>query len=174
MTYKAAAAGLPQGGGKAVIIGDPTEVSSPELFRAYGRFVDGLAGRYITAEDVGTTVENMEIVATQTSYVSGLPLDAGGSGDPSPATARGVVASVKAVSKHLWGTTNLDGRSVAIKGVGKVGFSLAEMLAAEGVKLIVADINGNATEMASMRFGARVAGTDEIQISQIARSLLGS
>lgn len=162
MTYKAAAAGLSQGGGKAVIIGDPTELASPELFRAYGRFVNGLAGRYITAEDVGTTVENMEIVATQTSYVSGLPLDVGGSGDPSPATARGVIASIKAVSKHLWGTTDLDGRRVAIKGVGKVGISLTEMLASEGVRLLVADINSEATEMASMRFGAKVVSTDEI------------
>ncbi len=162
MTYKAAAAGLSQGGGKAVIIGDPSELAGPELFRAYGRFVQGLAGRYITAEDVGTTVANMEIVATETPYVSGLPLDVGGSGDPSPATARGVVASIKAVSNYLWGTTDLGGRSIAIKGVGKVGISLAEMLASEGVGLVVADVNGRATEMASMRFGAKVVSTDEI------------
>ena len=166
MTYKAAAAGLSQGGGKAVIIGDPSELAGPELFRAYGRFVQGLAGQYITAEDVGTTVANMEIVATQTSYVSGLPREAGGSGDPSPATARGVVASIKAVSKHLWGTTDLDGRSVAIKGVGKVGISLAETLASEGVRLIVADVNPDATEMASIRFGAKIVNTDEIHSVQ--------
>ena len=162
MTYKAAVAGLSQGGGKAVIIGDPAQLASPELFRVYGRFINGLAGRYITAEDVGTTVENMEHVATQTPFVSGLPMADGGSGDPSPATARGVVASIKAVSNHLWGTDDLDGRIVAIKGVGKVGFSLAEMLASMGARLVVADVDSRATEVASMRFGAKVVSTDEI------------
>jgi leucine dehydrogenase len=162
MTYKAAVAGLSQGGGKAVIIGDPSALATPELFRAYGRFIDGLAGRYITAEDVGTTVENMETVATQTPFVSGLPLADGGSGDPSPATARGVVASIKAVSNHLWGTDDLDGRSVAIKGVGKVGIALAGMLSEEGAKLVVADVDTSATELASLRFGAKVVSTDEI------------
>jgi leucine dehydrogenase len=162
MTYKAAVAGLSQGGGKAVIIGDPSHLASPGLFRAYGRFVDGLAGRYITAEDVGTTVENMEIVATQTSFVSGLPISEGGSGDPSPATARGVVASIRAVSDHLWGTDQLNGRKVAIKGVGKVGMALAAMLFAEGVQLAVADVNDRATALASRMFGAQVVGVDEI------------
>lgn len=162
MTYKAAAAGLAQGGGKAVIIGKPAELASDDLFRAYGQFIDGLAGRYITAEDVGTTVANMEVVATQTSYVSGLPVESGGSGDPSPATARGVVASIRAVANHLWGTDNLAGRRVAIKGVGKVGIALVEMLAARGVELIVADVNAEATDTASREFGAKVVAVDEI------------
>jgi len=162
MTYKAAAAGLAQGGGKAVIIGNPAELASDDLFRAYGRFVNGLAGRYITAEDVGTTVANMEVVATQTSFVSGLPVENGGSGDPSPATARGVVASIRAVSDHLWGTDDLHGRRVAIKGVGKVGIALVEMLAGRGVELIVADVNEQATDMASREFGAKVVAVDEI------------
>lgn len=162
MTYKAAAAGLAQGGGKAVIIGNPAELASDDLFRAYGQFIDGLAGRYITAEDVGTTVANMEVVATQTSYVSGLPVESGGSGDPSPATARGVVASIRAVANHLWGTDNLAGRRVAIKGVGKVGIALVEMLAARGVELIVADVNAEATDTASREFGAKVVAVDEI------------
>jgi leucine dehydrogenase len=162
MTYKAAAAGLAQGGGKAVIIGNPAELASDNLFRAYGRFVDGLAGRYITAEDVGTTVANMEVVATQTSFVSGLPVESGGSGDPSPATARGVVAAIRAVSDHLWGTDDLHGRRVAIKGVGKVGIALVEMLAASGVELIVADVNEKATDTASIEFGAKVVAVDEI------------
>lgn len=162
MTYKAAAAGLAQGGGKAVIIGNPAELASDNLFRAYGRFVDGLAGRYITAEDVGTTVANMEVVATQTSFVSGLPVESGGSGDPSPATARGVVAAIRAVSDHLWGTDDLHGRRVAIKGVGKVGIALVEMLAASGVELIVTDVNEKATDTASIEFGAKVVAVDEI------------
>jgi leucine dehydrogenase len=162
MTYKAAAAGLAQGGGKAVIIGNPSDLASDGLFRAYGRFVDGLAGRYITAEDVGTTVANMEIVATRTSFVRGLPMAGGGSGDPSPATARGVVASIRAVSNHLWGTDDIAGRRVAIKGVGKVGMALAEMLTSLGVKLTVADVNDTATETASTKLGADVVGIDEI------------
>lgn len=162
MTYKAAAAGLAQGGGKAVIIGNPAELASNNLFRAYGRFVEGLAGRYITAEDVGTTVANMEVVATQTSFVSGLPVESGGSGDPSPATARGVVAAIRAVSDHLWGTDDLHGRRVAIKGVGKVGIALVEMLAARGVELIVTDVNEKATDTASIEFGAKVVAVDEI------------
>jgi len=162
MTYKAAAAGLAQGGGKAVIIGDPAKLANDDLFRAYGRFVDGLAGRYITAEDVGTTVANMEVVATQTSFVSGLPMSNGGSGDPSPATARGVVAAIRAVSDHLWGTDDLHGRRVAIKGVGKVGIALVEMLSARGVELMVADVNEKATDAASRDFGTKVVPVDEI------------
>lgn len=162
MTYKAAAAGLAQGGGKGVIIGKPANLASEDLFRAYGRFIDGLAGRYITAEDVGTTVANMEIVATQTTFVSGLPTTRGGSGDPSPATARGVVASIRAVSDHLWGTDDLRGRRVAIKGVGKVGFALVEMLASLDVELIVADIDESAADAAATEFGAKVVAVDEI------------
>lgn len=162
MTYKAAAAGLAQGGGKAVIIGDPSELASDDLFRAYGRFIDGLAGRYITAEDVGTTVPNMEVVATQTSHVSGLPMESGGSGDPSPATARGVLVSIRAVSNHLWGTDELRGRRVAIKGIGKVGIALVEMLANEGVEIVVADVNDRATQYASTEFGAKVVAVDEV------------
>jgi leucine dehydrogenase len=162
MTYKAACAGLDQGGGKAVIIGDPQRLGSTALFRSYGRFIDGLGGRYITAEDVGTTVENMAVVATQTRYVSGLPQSSGGSGDPSPATARGVVAAMTAVSERLWGTDALEGRTVAIKGVGKVGMSLAERLHRRGVILLVADVNPAASSHAAERFGATVVGTDDI------------
>lgn len=162
MTYKAACAGLAQGGGKAVIIGNPHTVGSDDLFRAYGRFVDGLAGRYITAEDVGTTVANMEIVSTQTAHVSGLPVESGGSGDPSPATARGVVAAMRAVAVRLWGSDELIGRRVAIKGVGKVGMSLAERLAARGVELVVADVNAAATDHAAKALGATVVSVDEV------------
>lgn len=162
MTYKAAAAGLAQGGGKAVIIGDPDKIASDGLFRAYGRFVEGLAGRYITAEDVGTSVRNMEVVATGTSFVRGLPLDNGGSGDPSPATARGVVASIRAVGDHLWGTDDLHGRRVAVKGIGKVGYALVEMLASRGAELIVADVDEKATDAVASDFGAEVVSVAEI------------
>lgn len=162
MTYKAAAAGLSQGGGKAVIIGAPAALASEELFRSYGKFIDGLAGRYITAEDVGTTVPDMEIVATMTRSVRGLSIESGGSGDPSPATARGVVASLRAVSRHLWGTTDLVGRRIAIKGVGKVGHALAEMLSPLDVELVIADVNEIATDAAAHEFGAKVVTVNEI------------
>ena len=162
MTYKAACAGLDQGGGKAVIIGDPRKIGSRALFEAYGRFIDGLAGRYITAEDVGTTVADMEIVVTRTAYVSGLPFESGGSGDPSPATARGVVAAMQAVAERIWGSEDLSGRTVAIKGVGKVGMSLAERLSARGVELVVADVNEAATQQAAIELGAKVVPVEEI------------
>jgi leucine dehydrogenase len=162
MTYKAACAGLDLGGGKAVIIGDPAVIGTDDLFLAYGRFVEGLGGRYITAEDVGTTVANMEVVATQTLHVSGLAREHGGSGDPSPATARGVVAAMHAVAERLWGSDELAGRRVAIKGVGKVGMSLAERLANRDVDLIVADIDPLAAEQAATEFGAKVIPVDEI------------
>jgi len=162
MTYKAAAAGLDQGGGKAVIVGDPEKIASDDLFRAYGRFINGLSGRYITAEDVGTSVADMATVATQTSYVSGLPLEDGGSGDPSPATARGVVASIRAVSGHLWGTDDLDGRTIAIKGVGKVGSTLGGMLAARGAVVVISDVNDSAANAAADRFGAEVVPVQDI------------
>lgn len=161
MTYKAACAGLSFGGGKAVIIGDPDLTGSDKLFHAYGRFVDSLGGTYITAEDVGTTVPNMSIVATETAHVSGLPRESGGSGDPSPATARGVIAALEAVAEHRWGSDDLSGRKVAIKGVGKVGMSLAERLAARGVELVVADVNNDALQRAK-QLGASVESVDAI------------
>jgi leucine dehydrogenase len=162
MTYKAACAGLDFGGGKAVIIGDPDVARSEGLFRAYGRFVDTLGGRYITAEDVGTTVPDMTIVATETAHVSGLPIDQGGSGDPSPATARGVVAAIEAVAEHLWQSDDLAGRRVAIKGVGKVGMSLVERLTARGAELVVADIDETAAHQAATEFGAKVTSVADI------------
>lgn len=162
MTYKAACAGLDLGGGKAVIIGDPAILRSDDLFRAYGRFVDSLGGTYITAEDVGTTVSDMAIVRQETDHVSGLPMEMGGSGDPSPATARGVVSAIEAVSEHLWGTDDLTGRRIAIKGIGKVGFSLAEQLHRHGAELVVADINALATDRAAANLGAKVTSADDI------------
>lgn len=164
MTYKAACAGLSFGGGKAVIIGDPDSLRSEGLFRAYGRFVDTLGGRYITAEDVGTIVPDMTIVATETAHVSGLPIDQGGSGDPSPATARGVVAAIEAVSEHIWRSDDLAGRRVAVKGVGKVGMSLVERLTVRGAEVVVADIDEAAAQRASTEFGAKVTSVSDIHM----------
>jgi len=162
MTYKAACAGLELGGGKAVIIGDPATLGSKDLFRAYGRFVDSLGGTYITAEDVGTTVPDTVVVGEETNHVTGLQVEMGGSGDPSPMTARGVVVAMEAVSEHLWRTGDLTGRRVAIKGVGKVGSSLVEHLHHRGAELIVADINPAATEWAATNFDAKITSVDDI------------
>jgi leucine dehydrogenase len=162
MTYKAAAAGLDFGGGKAVIIGDPQKAKSERMLRAYGRLVDSLNGRYITAEDVGTTMSDLTLVAKETAWVSGLPEEFGGSGDPSPATARGVVAAMRAVAAHLWGSDDLAGRSVAVQGVGKVGMSLVQRLTAAGARTIVSDVDPTAVAAAVADHGAVAVGTDEI------------
>ena len=161
MTYKAAAAGLPLGGGKAVVIADPSK-KTPELLTAYGRAIDRLGGTYVTAEDVGSTVEDMEIIARATSHVTGLPVSAGGSGDPSPATAHGVIASMRAVSEFLWGTADLAGRSIAVQGVGKVGSVLAALLAEAGCTLIVADVDRAAVAEVVEATGARPVDVEGI------------
>jgi leucine dehydrogenase len=161
MTYKNAAAGLDLGGGKAVIIGDPAAVRTDDLIRAYGRFVHGLAGRYLTAEDVGTTQADMDLIRQETPYVTGVSPSRGGSGDPSPLTAWGVRHAMHAAAEHRWGDASLQGRHVVVAGVGKVGGTLVELLADEGARLTIADVNGaRVTELAS-RFGAEVAAPDE-------------
>lgn len=155
MTYKAAVAGLPLGGGKAVIVADPRTDKTDALLRAYGRAVDALGGTYITAEDVGSTVPDMEIVASVTPHVTGLPVAAGGSGDPSPATAHGVLAAMHAAAEFLWGSDALDGRVVAIQGVGKVGSALAALLAEQGCRLVVTDTDDEAVARVVEATGAR-------------------
>jgi leucine dehydrogenase len=154
MTYKHAVCGNDLGGGKAVIIGDPTELRSEALLRAYGRFVDGLAGRYLTAEDVGTTQADMDLIRRETRHVTGVSESLGGSGDPSPATAWGVLWAMKAVAERLWSTSSLAGRHVCISGVGKVGSALAEHLHEEGAKLTVADVDADAVAAAIHEYGA--------------------
>jgi leucine dehydrogenase len=158
MTYKHAAAGLDQGGGKAVIIGDPARVRTDELIVAYGRFVDGLAGRYVTAEDVGTTQADMDLIRTVTPHVTGVSEALGGSGDPSPATALGVLWAMRAVAERLWDDPSLAGRHVCISGVGKVGGALADHLHAAGARLTVADVREAATAAVVQRTGATVVG----------------
>lgn len=140
MTYKAAVAGLNLGGGKAVIIGDPNKDKSEGLFRAYGRFVEGLAGRYITAEDVGTSVRDMEWVQMETKYVTGIDRALGGGGDPSPVTAFGVYHGMKAAMRQITGNDSLKGKTVAVQGAGNVAGYVCEHLAREGAKIFVTDI----------------------------------
>ncbi len=139
MTLKAAAAGLPVGGGKAVIAGDPARLRSPALWRAYARVVDMLDGAYYTAEDVGTTVADMAALRRHTPYVLGVPDSGGWDGDPSPLTARGVVAAMRAAVEAEGGCAGLGGARVVVQGVGKVGGAVAGLLAAEGARLWVSD-----------------------------------
>jgi valine dehydrogenase (NAD+) len=140
MTYKNAAAGLDLGGAKAVIIGDPAVLRSEALIRTYGRFVHSLNGRYRTAEDVGTTQADMDLIRRETPYVTGTSLRFGGSGDPSPATALGCVHAMHAVAEHLWSDPSLEGRHVVVSGVGKVGSALVAHLVEAGARVTVADV----------------------------------
>jgi leucine dehydrogenase len=154
MTYKSALAGLAYGGGKAVIIGDARRDKSPALFEAFGRFVDSLGGRYVTAEDVGTSPADFEIVRRQTRHVAGIA--EGGSGDPSPATAWGVFNGLRATVKHRLGRDDLAGLTVAVQGLGHVGWALAEHLYQAGVRLVVADIDAARLDRARAGLGATV------------------
>jgi leucine dehydrogenase len=162
MTYKAAAAGLDLGGGKAVIIGDPARFKNERLLRAYGRSVDSLGGRYITAEDVGTTAEDMMVIARETKWVTGVPAAFGGSDDPSPATARGVMTAIATVARRLWGGHDLTGRTVAVQGVGKVGRSLVERLTKAGAATVVTDIDNAALDDVAATYGSRIVGLEDI------------
>ena len=144
MTYKAGAAGLALGGGKAVIIGDPDSDGHEDILRAYAGVVDSLGGRYLTAEDVGTSVADMVTVREHTPHVTGLPVADGGSGDPSPLTARGVLSALHATAHHVWGDGPLRGKRVAVSGAGKVGSALVGLLVAEGCEVLVADVDEQA------------------------------
>jgi leucine dehydrogenase len=162
MTYKAAAAGLNLGGGKAVILMDPRKDKSEAIFRAFGRFIEGLAGRYITAEDVGTSVADMVHVRMETQYVTGIPRALGGSGDPSPLTALGVYRGMKACARKVFGSDDLAGRRVAIQGMGNTGYHLAEYLREEGAKLFVTDIDAERVGRAVQELGAEPLAADAI------------
>ncbi len=160
MTYKAAVAGLDLGGGKAVILGESAN-KSEAMFRAFGRFVQSLNGRYITAEDMNTTVEDMDNIRRETSYVTGSAAAHGGSGDPSPVTAWGVFHGIRACMEVLYGSPELQGRTVAIQGVGNVGYYLAKYLHDAGAKLAYADISGKRIARAMEEFGGSVLEGDE-------------
>jgi leucine dehydrogenase len=162
MTLKNAAAGLDLGGGKAVIIGDPKKDKTPALFRAFGRFVQTLGGRYITAEDVGTCEKDMEEIRAETSFVTGRSRALGGSGDPSPYTALGCFEGIRASVKYKMKSESLKGLRVAVQGVGNVGFHLCGMLKNEGVELLVSDIFPERVEKAVAAFKARVVEPDKI------------
>jgi len=154
MTYKSAVAGLNLGGGKAVIIGDASKVKSEALLRRFGKFVDSLGGKYITAEDVAMTSRDMEIIHMETDYVSGLPENMGGSGDPSPVTAYGVYMSMKAGAKELWGSDSLSGKKVLVQGIGHVGEVLVSHLTKEGAKVFINDISETRIKMVAEKYKA--------------------
>jgi leucine dehydrogenase len=153
MTYKNAVAGLHLGGGKSIIIGDNKTKDREKIFRAHGRFVESLGGRYITAEDVGTNTKDMSYVQMETKHVAGL---AGKSGDPSPVTAHGVFRAVQASANRRWGSDSLEGKTVAIQGCGSVGSYLAGELHEAGAKLIVSDIDAAKAERVSKATGAKI------------------
>jgi leucine dehydrogenase len=159
MTYKNALAGLPCGGGKSIILRPAGHFDREKLFRAHGRLVESAGGKYITAEDVGTSPADMEWVLKETSHVAGLQ---GRSGDPSPKTARGVFRAIQAAARHRWGNEILAGRTVAVQGCGHVGYYLAGELTRATAKLLVADVDQAKVDRVVREFGATAVGVDHI------------
>ena len=159
MTYKNAVAGLNLGGGKSVIIGNNKTADREMIFRAHGRFVESMGGRYITAEDVGTSTADMDFVHMETKNVSGL---AGRSGDPSPVTAHGVFRAIQASAKERWGSDDLSAKTVSLQGAGHVGYYLAKELHEAGAKLIITDIDTERVKSVVNEFSAKYVGPEEI------------
>ena len=162
MTYKSSVAGINLGGGKAVIIGDPKKIKSEALLRRFGKFINTLGGKYITAEDVGVNTRDMETIHNETEYVAGLPLSMGGGGDPSPVTAYGVYVSMKASAKEVFGNDSLSGKKVLVQGLGNVGMHLVEYLAKEKAILYVYDISEERIKMAVDNHGATATTVDKM------------
>jgi leucine dehydrogenase len=168
MTLKYAAAGVDLGGGKAVLMGDPRSAAkSEELMRAVGRVVESLGGRFRIGEDVGTTLQDMEYIHAETDFVNTLPEDAGGVGDISYATARGTLAALRACAERAWGTPSIEGRRVAVQGLGMVGAKAAAMLAAEGAQLVVSDLDPKRVERAVDELGAVACAADAIHRADV-------
>lgn len=164
MTYKSAAAGLHFGGGKGLIMADSRKDKSEAMMRAFGRFVESLGGRYITTEDVGITLQDLEWIALETSHITGLPISMGGSGDTSSMTGFGIYQGMRACAKEAWGTDSLAGRVIAIQGFGHTATALVENLQKheDGVRFIITDINEDALVRARQYPGVQVVGPDDI------------
>jgi valine dehydrogenase (NAD+) len=167
MAYKNALAGLDLGGGKAVIIGDPDKIKSEALLRAYGRFVESLNGRYLTACDIGTYSEDMDVVARESRFVTGRTVPNGGAGDSSVLTAFGVFQGMRAAAEHVWGAATLDGKTVGIEGVGKVGHRLVDHLSTDGADVVIFDTSRTAIERVR-------AEHPEVTVAASRAELLGS
>jgi leucine dehydrogenase len=177
MTYKAALAGLPHGGGKSVLIRPKQHFDRVAMFRAFGKFIDDLGGHYITAEDSGTGLEDMEVLRTVTKHVTGVDMAHGGSGDPSPFTALGVRRGIEACVKFRMQKGTLEGVHVAVQGVGHVGYHLCKQLHEAGAKISVADVDPLKAERAQREFGAAIVPLDkifEIECDVVAPCALGS
>lgn len=162
MTYKSSVAGLNLGGGKAVIIGDAKQIKNEALLRRFGKFVNSLGGKYITAEDVAMTSRDMEVIKMETDYVSGLPENMGGSGNPSPVTAYGVYVSMKASAREVWGNDSLNGKKVLVQGIGHVGEVLVSHLIKEGAKVYINDISEERLKAVAEKYKAEVVSADKM------------
>jgi len=167
MTFKSAITGLNLGGGKAVIIGDAKTQKTPELMLRFGKFVDSLGGKYITAEDVGMTTADMDLVKTVTDHVTGISEEKGGAGNPSPITAYGVYMGMKAAAKYKFGTDNLEGKVIYVEGIGNVGEALVENIAKEGAKVYVADINQERLEEVRDKYGVDIYGGNDLYTEEM-------
>jgi len=168
MTYKNAMAGLPMGGGKAVIMADPDNPPSDDLYLAFGRCVESLGGRYVTAEDVGVSVDNMRQVKQVTDYVAGLPPHGSSAGgDPSPWTADGVFLGLGAAAQHRLGSSTLNDLRIAVQGVGKVGYDLCRQLHAAGASLVICDVNQQNADRVQADFGAQVVSPEQILFQDV-------
>jgi leucine dehydrogenase len=162
MTFKSAITGLNLGGGKAVIIGDAKTQKTPELMRRFGEFVHSLSGRYITAEDVGMTTQDMDTVREVTPYVTGISKEKGGAGDPSPITAYGVFMGMKAAAQFKYGSDVLEDKRIYVEGIGNVGENLVEYLTQEGAQVVIADLNQSRLEEVRDKYGATIYGGDDL------------
>ncbi|QIE58927.1 Glu/Leu/Phe/Val dehydrogenase [Rasiella rasia] len=167
MTFKSAITGLNLGGGKAVIIGDAKTQKTPELMKRFGEFVHSLSGRYITAEDVGMTTGDMDLVRTVTPYVTGISEEKGGAGNPSPITAYGVFMGMKAAAKYAFGNDMLEDRTVYVQGIGNVGESLVEHLSNEGAKVYISDINQERLEEVRDKYSVEIYGGNNIYAEEM-------
>ena len=162
MTYKSAISGLNLGGGKAVIIGDSKVDKTPEMITRFGQFVHSLSGKYITAEDVGTTTPDMDLIRDVTPYVTGISEERGGSGNPSPVTAYGVYMGMKAAARHQFGSDNLQGKKVLVQGTGHVGETLIDYLTKEGALVQISDINEARMQEVAAKYGATIYAGDDV------------
>ncbi len=167
MTYKSAISGLNLGGGKAVIIGDAKTDKSPELIIKFGEFINSLSGKYITAEDVGTTTADMDLIRTVTPHVTGISESIGGSGNPSPVTAYGVYMGMKAAAKYQFGSDNLSGKKILVQGIGHVGETLVDYLTKEGALVQITDINQSRIEEVANKYGAKIFTGDDLYSADV-------
>lgn len=167
MTFKSAISGLNLGGGKAVIIGDSKIDKTPEMITRFGQFVNSLSGKYITAEDVGTTTADMDLIRDVTPHVTGISVERGGSGNPSPVTAYGVYMGMKAAAMHQFGSDKLDGKKVLVQGTGHVGETLIDYLTKEGALVQISDINEARMQEVSAKYGATIFAGDDVYSADV-------